>query len=122
MAVYVDPMTDRLPTPGFNWPRSCRLFADSTAELLAFAEKIGLRRGWVVATRPELVHFLITGAKRAAAVEMGAQEVEFHFVDDFIESRRAGISVRAERETAVPHAERGGTQVQGGLFGPRRMV
>lgn len=76
MAVYVDDA--RNP---FGRYRMCHMWADSDAELLAMADRIGVDRRWVQG-HPQLstgkhrqarwVHFDIVQAKRAKAIAAGA--------------------------------------------------
>jgi hypothetical protein len=73
MAVYVDPMQ---PTPkNRNWRYSegCHLVADSRAELIRFARRIGLHPDWIQKGEdPIHVHFDLTRAMRVRAVAAGA--------------------------------------------------
>ena len=69
MAVYVDGLRD------YGWHRgpSCHLIADSVEELIEFAESIGMRREWFQSKSTP--HFDLTAEGRAAAVAMGANEL-----------------------------------------------
>lgn len=83
-----------------RWSGGGHLQADSVAELHAFAERLGLRRGWFQSTpgRPEKDHYDLTEAGRLLAIGHGAVP----------EDRRAGVHrrrmARGERPTG------GGTQ------------
>ena len=68
--VYVDDM--RAP---FGRLIMCHMVADSTAELLAMADRIGVRRRWLQKARTRHEHFDICLAKRKLAVEKGAIEI-----------------------------------------------
>ena len=46
MAVYVDPMMPCSPSRRWRWTKACHLFADTLAELWAFADRLGLKRSW----------------------------------------------------------------------------
>lgn len=70
MSVYVDDM--RAP---FRGMLMCHMIADTTEELVAMAERIGVRRKWVQHPGTAREHFDICLAKRALAVQAGAQEV-----------------------------------------------
>ncbi|MGY4333163.1 hypothetical protein ACVWWG_007580 [Bradyrhizobium sp. LB7.2] len=80
MAVYVDDM--KAP---FGNMIMCHMWADSDAELLAMADKLGVNRKWIQG-HPTLsfgkhrnaswVHFDIAQSKRALAVSGGAIETD----------------------------------------------
>lgn len=66
MAVYVDALVDY----GWRLGKSCHLIADSRAELLQFAESMGLKAEWY---QPgSFPHFDLTASRRAAAIHKGA--------------------------------------------------
>jgi hypothetical protein len=69
MSVYVDDM--RAP---FGRMVMCHMTADSTAELLAMVDKIGVRRKWIQKVGTPWEHFDICLGKRALAVRAGAIE------------------------------------------------
>lgn len=53
----------------------CHMFADSVEELVAFAERIGLKRSWLQGTAPGKVpHFDLTEGKRWQALDAGASD------------------------------------------------
>jgi len=70
--VYVD--DSRILWRGKRWSH---LYAESLAELLAFGDRIGLKRSWLQNPTGEsgLPHFDVTGVMRERAVEAGAIEV-----------------------------------------------
>ena len=70
MAVYVDNM--QAP---FGRMKMCHMAADSTEELLAMADKIGVDRKWLQKEGTWQEHFDIALSKRKLAVEAGAIEV-----------------------------------------------
>ena len=80
MSVYVDDMK-----ANFGNMVMCHMWADTDAELLAMADKIGVQRKWIQG-HPELsfgkhrnaswVHFDIAMSKRALAVKAGAVETD----------------------------------------------
>lgn len=70
MAVYVDDM--RAPYRGMVM---CHMMADSTAELMAMADCIGVARKWIQKPGSRREHFDICMAKRALAVKAGAIEM-----------------------------------------------
>lgn len=69
MAVYVDGLRDY----GWRHGPSCHLIADSVAELIEFAESMGLQREWFQAKSTP--HFDLTAGGRDAAVALGAIEL-----------------------------------------------
>lgn len=70
MSVYVDDM--RAP---FGRMTMCHMFADTPAELLAMADRIGVARRWIQHAGTRREHFDICLSKRALAVKYGAQEI-----------------------------------------------
>lgn len=70
MAVYVDGA--RHP---YRRMIMCHMMADSTPELLAMADAIGVNRKWVQKAGTCYEHFDICKAKRAKAVALGAIEL-----------------------------------------------
>lgn len=80
MSVYVDDMK-----ANFGNMVMCHMWADTDAELLAMADKIGVQRKWIQG-HPKLsfgkhrdaswVHFDIAMSKRALAVKAGAIETD----------------------------------------------
>lgn len=94
MSAYVDPL--------FKWPVGprcfragcCHMTADTLDELLAFADRIGLRRAWLQdGDKVDRFHFDLTVGRRAAAIAAGAIEVDpYEFLR--IRKARAGVVVR----------------------------
>ena len=70
MAVYVDALWECGPVPTFPYKYGCHLMADTRAELLAFAARLGLKLTWLHHT-----HFDITPPKRALAKRLGALDM-----------------------------------------------
>lgn len=70
MAVYVDDMR-----ANFGRMTMCHMIADSTTELLAMADRIGVQRKWLQKPGTHQEHFDICLAKRAQAVAAGAVEL-----------------------------------------------
>ncbi|MEN6605894.1 MAG: DUF4031 domain-containing protein [Bryobacteraceae bacterium] len=69
MAVYVDDM--QAP---FGRMVMCHMSADSTDELLAMADRIGVARRWLQYPGTDREHFDICLSKRVLAVKAGAVE------------------------------------------------
>lgn len=70
MAVYVDDMR-----AGLGRMVMCHMVADTTDELLAMADRIGVQRKWLQHAGTPKEHFDIALSKRALAVKAGAVEV-----------------------------------------------
>lgn len=70
MTVYVDDM--QAP---FGRMKMCHMAADTTEELIAMADKIGVARRWIQHAGTTREHFDIAMSKRALAVAAGAKEV-----------------------------------------------
>lgn len=70
MNVYVDDM--QAP---FGRMKMCHMIADSTDELLAMVDRIGVQRKWIQKPGTPREHFDISLAKRALAVRHGAIEI-----------------------------------------------
>lgn len=86
MAVYVDNMRAQ-----FGRMKMCHMVADTTSELLAMADKIGVARKWIQNPGTYREHFDIALGKRLLAVAGGAQEVTM---------MQIGRVIRAKREAA----------------------
>lgn len=70
MSVYVDNMA-----APFGRMLMFHLIADSTEELLAMVDKIGVQRKWIQHAGTAREHFDICQSKRAKAVRLGAIEI-----------------------------------------------
>ncbi len=83
MAVYVDDM---------KWPFKgmvmCHMLADTSAELHAMADLLGMERRWVQYPGTAKEHYDIPMSRRVVAVEAGAVEVSWRFMVGLIRSRR----------------------------------
>lgn len=70
MAVYVDDMR-----ASYGRMKMCHMMADTTEELLAMVDRIGVRRRWIQNAGTPREHFDIALSKRELAVMHGAVEV-----------------------------------------------
>lgn len=70
MSVYVDDMS-----AAFRRMKMCHMIADSTDELLAMADRIGVQRKYLQYPGSPREHFDICKSKRALAVKAGAIEL-----------------------------------------------
>ncbi len=90
--VYVDSM--RAP---FGRMKMCHMVADSTEELLAMADTIGVARRWIQKAGTAHEHFDIALSKRRLAVAAGATEVTMMELGRILRNR-------ADREPPRPTA------------------
>lgn len=74
MSVYVDDMY-KYPIGEFRSMKMSHMVADSTEELLAMADRIGVARRWLQNAGTDREHFDVCLSKRTAAVRAGAIEV-----------------------------------------------
>lgn len=100
MTVYVDAVRIPAAVPNGNrvvrgvW---CHLVADSTAELLDMAARIGLRPEWIQYPGAWGEHFDVTEPKRRLAIAAGAVELTLHEMSDLLQRKRQ----RLEASTTV---------------------
>lgn len=83
MAVYVDDM--QAP---FGRMKMCHMMADTTDELLAMADRIGVARKWLQKRGTHHEHFDIALSKRVLAVQAGAIEITRRELFEIIKARR----------------------------------
>ena len=81
--VYVDDMQ-----AAFSRMKMCHMIADSTAELLAMADKIGVARRWIQKAGTCYEHFDVCLSKRKLAVLNGAKELTQKELGRMLRSRR----------------------------------
>ena len=86
MTVYVDDM--RAP---FGRMVICHMLADSTEELLAMADRIGVARRWLQKAGTPHEHFDIALSKRALAVAAGAVEIDKRRLVQIVKAKRAAV-------------------------------
>lgn len=91
MAVYVDDME-----ASYGRMVMCHMLADTTAELLAMADKIGVRRKWIQKAGTHQEHFDIAKSKRALAVQHGAVEIDRQGLVDILRARREALRKTTE--------------------------
>ncbi|MBO0947545.1 DUF4031 domain-containing protein [Fibrella forsythiae] len=68
--VYIDNMN-----ASYRGMKMCHMIADTTAELLEMADKIGVARRWIQDVGTYNEHFDICQTKKAKAIQLGAQAV-----------------------------------------------
>lgn len=89
MAVYVDNMRVRV-----RGMVMCHMLADSTEELLAMADRIGVDRRHLQDAGTYREHFDICLTKRAAALEAGALGLSMSEVGRMLWERREALQER----------------------------
>lgn len=90
MAVYVDDMRAQ-----FGRMVMCHMLADSTAELLEMADRIGVARKWIQHAGTPREHFDIALSKRAQAVKLGAVEITWRQSCEIVRRRREAATKAA---------------------------
>jgi DNA/RNA endonuclease G (NUC1) len=70
MSVYVDDMKAQ-----FGRMNMCHMIADSTDELVAMADKIGVARKWIQKAGTAREHFDICMSKKELAIAYGAVQI-----------------------------------------------
>ncbi len=89
MSVYVDDMYTT-PMGQFGRMKMSHMLADSTEELLAMADTIGLSRRWIQNAGTPTEHFDVSMGKRKLAIEAGAVEITMAETGRMVASRRGG--------------------------------
>lgn len=84
MSVYVDDMKAK-----YGRMIMSHMLADTTEELLAMADKIGLNRKHLQFPGTPKEHFDVSQLYKKKAIESGAVEVDRHFVGKLILNRRS---------------------------------
>lgn len=97
MAVYVDDM-HTTPMGQFGRMKMCHMVADTTAELLAMADRIGVARKWLQKPGTPQEHFDIATSKRAEAVKAGAIEIRMADVGRMVRAKRLAAAHAGERQ------------------------
>lgn len=84
MTVYVDDMRAK-----FGRMVMCHMIADSTEELNAMADRIGVARRWIQKDSTYREHYDVCLSARAKAVAAGAQEITWRELSEMVVARRA---------------------------------
>jgi transposase len=83
MAVYVDDMKAK-----YGRMIMSHMLADTSEELLAMADKIGLSRKWLQYAGTPKEHFDVSQEYKKKAIEAGALQVDRRFMGRLIRKRR----------------------------------
>lgn len=87
MTVYVDDMY-KYPIGQFGRMKMSHMVADTTEELLAMADTIGVRRKWLQHPGTDGEHFDIAMSKRELAIANGAVPITYRECALFCRDRR----------------------------------
>lgn len=112
MAVYVDDM-HTTPMGNFGRMKMCHMVADTTEELLAMADTIGVQRKWIQHPGTSREHFDIATSKRVLAVAAGAVEISMRQTGQIARAKSAASAAAADAQanfvsTVVAAAEEPG--------------
>ena len=83
MTVYVDDMA-----APYGPMIMCHMIADTTLELLAMADAIGVQRKWIQQAGTYREHFDIAKSKRALAIQHGAVPITTRELGHMLRERR----------------------------------
>lgn len=100
MTVYVDDYR-RLARVGRLNARWSHLMADTTEELLTFADRLGLSPAWIQYPGDPREHFDVTGPKRALALRLGAVPIGYGEAGHLTLAKRRGQSFDLTAHRAV---------------------
>lgn len=99
MTVYVDDMyltkMGEFKRRGGGVMKMSHMVADSTEELIAMAEKIGVNRRWIQKAGTHWEHFDVAMAAREKAVQAGAVPVTMRELSMFCTRRRKNAAVES---------------------------
>ncbi len=84
MSVYIDSVN-----ANYGRMKMSHMMADTTEELMAMADRIGVQRLWIQHEGTEREHFDVCKSKREAAIKAGAIPVSGRKLVELIQSRRA---------------------------------
>lgn len=90
MSVYVDNFYET-GAGNFGRMKMSHLIADTTEELLAMVDKIGVQRKWIQYPGTSREHFDIAMGKRELAIKAGAISVTWRDMALIWEKKKAGV-------------------------------
>jgi hypothetical protein len=96
MAVYVDDMF-----APFRGMLMCHMVADTTEELFAMVDKIGVQRKWIQHPNTANEHFDICSSKRTKAIKAGAKEITWRGYAHFVHKRAAAYGIPALQASTI---------------------
>ncbi|MCW2540725.1 MAG: hypothetical protein JWN95_2450 [Frankiales bacterium] len=92
MSCYVDSLR-AYPDAGLRHTHFCHLLADEAGELHAMADALGMPRRFFQ-EHPWRWHYDLPAPMRAEAIELGAREVDMHFIGLLLRNRRSAARDR----------------------------
>lgn len=102
MSVYVDSMF-----AAYRRMKMCHMLADTTAELLAMADAIGVQRKWLQHAGTPKEHFDVCMAKRDAALKLGAISVDGRRLVQIMRAKRAACAAAGRPVNPAPEPPEG---------------
>ena len=87
MSVYIDNFNAQ-----YSRMKMCHMIADTTEELLAMADKIGVARKWIQKAGTYHEHFDVCQSKKALALSFGAKEITASQLGMMLVARRKQIT------------------------------
>jgi hypothetical protein len=84
VSVYIDSMF-----AAYRRMKMCHMVADTTDELLAMADRIGVQRKWIQNPGSPTEHFDVCQSKRAEALKLGAVDADRLTLVNVIRKKRA---------------------------------
>jgi len=84
----------------------CHMIADTHAELVEMADKIGVARKWIQNPNRYTEHFDIALSKRKLAIQHGARPVTFHEFGELLTARKALAFAATYRGLAASEPEK----------------
>jgi len=99
MPIYVDPLFNCAKSDKWPYSQACHMTADTTEELHAFAEKLGLKRSWFQCHHKNVAmhHYDLTPNKRRQAVRLGAKEITWEERADLVKKAYGYKAPREQR-------------------------
>lgn len=106
MTVYVDDMF-----ADFGRMKMCHMIADTTDELMAMAERIGVQRKWIQHAGTPREHFDIATGKRDAALAAGAVAISWTVYATMVDEREKTGGLGTPAGSVVRFKQRRGLQI-----------
>lgn len=96
MTVYVDDAF--IP---YRNMKMCHMVADTTEELLAMADMIGVQRKWIQKKGFADEHFDVAASKRQIAINLGAVPISYRNMGRFTLARRSDIDWTPDQDPEI---------------------
>lgn len=96
MAVYIDNMF-----ASYGRMKMCHMIADSTEELLAMADRIGVQRKWIQHAGTYKEHFDVSKERRERAIAFGAIPITYWELGHKLAERAKSMNFKGEGKDAA---------------------